>query len=162
MDLDWKENKSHLGNSYLWVCPIRCSQIEFKLAVYEVVSPILNQALWLCARTEFVYFFHPFKAGTCLVNTLNLSLSFHLSRCMPNHCEHGGRCKQTWDSFSCTCDGTGYNGATCHTCKYRRERVCVCVFLQLCVPPLTSHYYHCVLFLVFFFFCLPLSAFTSF
>lgn len=40
-----------------------------------------------------------------------------LSRCMPNHCEHGGRCKQTWDSFSCNCDGTGYNGATCHTCK---------------------------------------------
>ncbi|KAG7256550.1 hypothetical protein CRUP_027400 [Coryphaenoides rupestris] len=38
-------------------------------------------------------------------------------RCMPNHCEHGGRCKQTWDSFSCTCDGTGYTGATCHTCK---------------------------------------------
>lgn len=41
-----------------------------------------------------------------------------LCRCMPNHCEHGGRCKQTWDSFSCTCDGTGYTGATCHTCKY--------------------------------------------
>uniref|UniRef100_A0AAQ4QK88 Contactin associated protein 2 n=1 Tax=Gasterosteus aculeatus aculeatus TaxID=481459 RepID=A0AAQ4QK88_GASAC len=39
-------------------------------------------------------------------------------RCMPNHCEHGGRCKQTWDSFSCTCDGTGYTGATCHTSIY--------------------------------------------
>ncbi|KAK5877438.1 hypothetical protein CesoFtcFv8_024941 [Champsocephalus esox] len=37
---------------------------------------------------------------------------------MPNHCEHGGRCKQTWDSFSCTCDGTGYTGATCHTSIY--------------------------------------------
>lgn len=55
-------------------------------------------------------------------------LSLNFSRCMPNHCEHGGRCKQTWDSFSCTCDGTGYTGATCHTCKY------VSVCMQLCVP----------------------------
>lgn len=63
--------------------------------------------------------------------TVNKSSIWHkvnlyksLSRCMPNHCEHGGRCKQTWDSFSCTCDGKGYTGATCHTCKC----VCVCVF----------------------------------
>ncbi|XP_039220079.1 contactin-associated protein-like 2, partial [Crotalus tigris] len=38
--------------------------------------------------------------------------------CVPNHCEHGGTCTQTWDSFSCTCDGTGYNGATCHNSLY--------------------------------------------
>lgn len=50
---------------------------------------------------------------------------------MPNHCEHGGRCKQTWDSFSCTCDGTGYTGATCHTCKY----VSVCVYTVVCSCP---------------------------
>uniref|UniRef100_A0A8C6SRV6 Contactin associated protein 2 n=1 Tax=Neogobius melanostomus TaxID=47308 RepID=A0A8C6SRV6_9GOBI len=31
---------------------------------------------------------------------------------------HGGGCRQTWDSFSCTCDGTGYTGATCHTSIY--------------------------------------------
>ncbi|KAM8810937.1 contactin-associated protein-like 2 [Eudromia elegans] len=37
-----------------------------------------------------------------------------IDRCVPNHCEHGGRCTQTWDSFKCTCDGTGYSGATCH------------------------------------------------
>lgn len=45
---------------------------------------------------------------------------------MPNHCEHGGRCKQTWDSFSCTCDGTGYTGATCHTCEYLLLSALVC------------------------------------
>ncbi|MBN3305013.1 CNTP2 protein, partial [Amia calva] len=44
-----------------------------------------------------------------------------IDRCMPNHCEHGGRCTQTWDSFRCTCDGTGYTGATCHTSIYEQS-----------------------------------------
>ena len=75
---------------------------------------------------------------------------------MPNHCEHGGRCKQTWDGFSCTCDGTGYTGATCHTCEYLSVCACCCVslpiwffvflfFLSLFCPSLK---HHCVLFLV--------------
>ncbi|NXI82439.1 CNTP2 protein, partial [Rhipidura dahli] len=37
-----------------------------------------------------------------------------IDRCVPNHCEHDGKCTQTWDSFKCTCDGTNYSGATCH------------------------------------------------
>ncbi|KAM8980872.1 contactin-associated protein-like 2 [Sarcophilus harrisii] len=41
-----------------------------------------------------------------------------IDRCVPNHCEHGGKCSQTWDSFKCTCDGTGYSGATCHNSIY--------------------------------------------
>ncbi|XP_035804868.2 contactin-associated protein-like 2a isoform X1 [Amphiprion ocellaris] len=49
---------------------------------------------------------------------VSLDMCAIIDRCMPNHCEHGGRCKQTWDSFSCTCDGTGYTGATCHTSIY--------------------------------------------
>ncbi|XP_047006175.1 contactin-associated protein-like 2 [Ictalurus punctatus] len=44
-----------------------------------------------------------------------------IDRCLPNHCEHGGRCTQTWDSFSCFCDGTGYTGATCHTSVYEQS-----------------------------------------
>ncbi|MBN3320073.1 CNTP2 protein, partial [Atractosteus spatula] len=44
-----------------------------------------------------------------------------IDRCMPNHCEHGGRCSQTWDSFGCSCDGTGYTGATCHTSIYEQS-----------------------------------------
>ncbi|KAM9347809.1 contactin-associated protein-like 5 [Symphorus nematophorus] len=39
-------------------------------------------------------------------------------RCLPNLCEHGGRCWQTWSSFSCDCSGTGYSGATCHNSIY--------------------------------------------
>ncbi|XP_060767941.1 contactin-associated protein-like 5 [Neoarius graeffei] len=35
-------------------------------------------------------------------------------RCLPNYCEHGGECSQSWSSFSCDCSGTGYTGATCH------------------------------------------------
>ncbi|XP_071771662.1 contactin-associated protein-like 5 isoform X1 [Centroberyx gerrardi] len=39
-------------------------------------------------------------------------------RCLPNLCEHGGQCSQSWSSFSCDCSGTGYSGATCHTAIY--------------------------------------------
>uniref|UniRef100_A0A3Q0T7X4 Contactin associated protein-like 5a n=1 Tax=Amphilophus citrinellus TaxID=61819 RepID=A0A3Q0T7X4_AMPCI len=39
-------------------------------------------------------------------------------RCLPNLCQHGGRCWQSWNSFSCDCSGTGYSGATCHTSIY--------------------------------------------
>lgn len=38
-------------------------------------------------------------------------------RCLPNLCEHGSRCSQSWTSFSCDCSGTGYSGATCHNCE---------------------------------------------
>ncbi|XP_035031443.2 contactin-associated protein-like 5 [Hippoglossus stenolepis] len=39
-------------------------------------------------------------------------------RCLPNLCEHGGRCSQTWSSLACDCSGTGYSGATCHNSIY--------------------------------------------
>uniref|UniRef100_A0A674E0I1 Contactin associated protein 2 n=1 Tax=Salmo trutta TaxID=8032 RepID=A0A674E0I1_SALTR len=52
---------------------------------------------------------------------VSLDMCAIIDRCMPNHCEHGGRCKQTWDSFSCTCDGTGYTGATCHTSVFEQS-----------------------------------------
>lgn len=38
-------------------------------------------------------------------------------RCLPNYCEHGGECSQSWDTFHCNCANTGYSGATCHNCK---------------------------------------------
>ncbi|KAI1889032.1 hypothetical protein AGOR_G00174880 [Albula goreensis] len=52
---------------------------------------------------------------------ISLDMCAIIDRCMPNHCEHGGRCAQTWDSFSCACDGTGYTGATCHTSVYEQS-----------------------------------------
>lgn len=102
------------------------------------VSPHLNEyssdLCWTTSRMKFgdsvciVNFSYLKHILSVLLITCHLSveyLSHFLSRCMPNHCEHGGRCKQMWDSFSCTCDGTGYTGATCHTCKY----LSVCVKL---------------------------------
>ncbi|KAM9331850.1 contactin-associated protein-like 2a [Pholidichthys leucotaenia] len=63
---------------------------------------------------------HAVEKGTVgAFENVSLDMCAIIDRCMPNHCEHGGRCKQTWDSFSCTCDGTGYTGATCHTSIYK-------------------------------------------
>ncbi|XP_030626504.1 contactin-associated protein-like 5 [Chanos chanos] len=42
-------------------------------------------------------------------------------RCLPDFCEHGGHCYQTWDQFHCNCSGTGYTGATCHNSIYERS-----------------------------------------
>uniref|UniRef100_A0AAR2JEZ7 Contactin associated protein-like 5a n=1 Tax=Pygocentrus nattereri TaxID=42514 RepID=A0AAR2JEZ7_PYGNA len=42
-------------------------------------------------------------------------------RCVPNFCEHGGVCYQSWDNFLCNCSGTGYTGATCHNPIYERS-----------------------------------------
>ncbi|KAM4730174.1 contactin-associated protein-like 4 [Anableps anableps] len=38
-----------------------------------------------------------------------------IDRCSPNHCEHGGSCTQSWNTFHCNCSRTGYSGATCHS-----------------------------------------------
>lgn len=52
-----------------------------------------------------------------IYKVLNIISWYVFSRCLPNLCEHGGRCSQTWSSFSCDCSGTGYSGATCHNCE---------------------------------------------
>ncbi|XP_074544491.1 contactin-associated protein-like 2 [Halichoeres trimaculatus] len=52
---------------------------------------------------------------------VTLDMCAIIDRCVPNHCEHGGSCSQTWDSFSCNCSGTGYTGATCHTSMYQQS-----------------------------------------
>ncbi|KAM3605215.1 uncharacterized protein V6R79_022304 [Siganus canaliculatus] len=52
---------------------------------------------------------------------VSLDMCAIVDRCVPNHCEHGGRCSQTWDTFSCNCTGTGYSGATCHTSMYQQS-----------------------------------------
>ncbi|XP_014641006.1 PREDICTED: contactin-associated protein-like 4 [Ceratotherium simum simum] len=44
-----------------------------------------------------------------------------LDRCLPNHCEHGGRCSQTWTAFYCDCTSTGYAGATCRHSLYEQS-----------------------------------------
>ncbi|XP_026876989.2 contactin-associated protein-like 2b isoform X1 [Electrophorus electricus] len=52
---------------------------------------------------------------------VSLDMCALIDRCVPNHCEHGGRCSQTGDTFKCTCDATGYTGATCHTSVYEQS-----------------------------------------
>uniref|UniRef100_A0A8C7X6B3 Contactin associated protein 2b n=1 Tax=Oryzias sinensis TaxID=183150 RepID=A0A8C7X6B3_9TELE len=52
---------------------------------------------------------------------VTLDMCAIIDRCVPNHCEHGGECSQTWDTFSCNCSGTGYTGATCHSPLYQQS-----------------------------------------
>ncbi|XP_037537324.1 contactin-associated protein-like 4 [Nematolebias whitei] len=42
-------------------------------------------------------------------------------RCSPSHCEHGGRCSQSWTTFHCNCSDSGYSGATCHSSVYEQS-----------------------------------------
>ncbi|KAM9801747.1 contactin-associated protein-like 5 isoform 1-T1 [Syngnathus typhle] len=51
-------------------------------------------------------------------NHLHFDTCAITDRCVPNKCEHGGLCSQTWSTFSCDCSGTGYSGATCHDSIY--------------------------------------------
>uniref|UniRef100_A0A8C4Z375 Contactin associated protein-like 5a n=1 Tax=Gadus morhua TaxID=8049 RepID=A0A8C4Z375_GADMO len=51
-------------------------------------------------------------------NGLSFDMCAIHDRCLPNLCEHGGQCSQSWSSFHCDCSGTGYSGATCHNSLY--------------------------------------------
>ncbi|XP_028300530.1 contactin-associated protein-like 4 isoform X4 [Gouania willdenowi] len=44
-----------------------------------------------------------------------------VDRCSPSHCEHGGRCTQSWNTFYCNCTNSGYRGATCHSSSYEQS-----------------------------------------
>ncbi|KAJ8344708.1 hypothetical protein SKAU_G00289010 [Synaphobranchus kaupii] len=49
--------------------------------------------------------------GTCSIT----------DRCIPNPCEHEGRCTQSWDDFMCMCENTGYKGEVCHMSVYKES-----------------------------------------
>uniref|UniRef100_A0A8B9JYV2 Contactin associated protein like 3 n=1 Tax=Astyanax mexicanus TaxID=7994 RepID=A0A8B9JYV2_ASTMX len=49
---------------------------------------------------------------------LQMDLCGIVDRCSPSHCEHGGKCTQSWSTFHCNCSNTGYGGATCHSSVY--------------------------------------------
>jgi len=38
--------------------------------------------------------------------------------CNPNPCQNGGRCNQTEDNIVCACEGTLYEGSTCHRPRF--------------------------------------------
>ncbi|XP_053555934.1 contactin-associated protein-like 4 [Bombina bombina] len=52
---------------------------------------------------------------------LQIDLCGIIDRCMPNYCEHGGECSQSWNDFYCNCSDTGYMGATCHYPIYEQS-----------------------------------------
>nr|XP_034369084.1 contactin-associated protein like 5-3 isoform X3 [Arvicanthis niloticus] len=52
---------------------------------------------------------------------LHIDLCSIKDRCLPNYCEHGGHCAQTWTTFYCNCNDTGYTGATCHDSTYEQS-----------------------------------------
>uniref|UniRef100_A0A672V9F4 Contactin associated protein family member 4 n=1 Tax=Strigops habroptila TaxID=2489341 RepID=A0A672V9F4_STRHB len=52
---------------------------------------------------------------------LQIDLCGIIDRCLPNYCEHGGECSQSWNNFYCNCASTGYKGATCHYPIYEQS-----------------------------------------
>nr|XP_033818820.1 contactin-associated protein-like 4 [Geotrypetes seraphini] len=52
---------------------------------------------------------------------LQIDLCGITDRCLPNYCEHGGECSQSWTTFYCNCTNTGYMGATCHHSIYEQS-----------------------------------------
>ncbi|XP_069472865.1 contactin-associated protein-like 5 isoform X2 [Ambystoma mexicanum] len=54
-------------------------------------------------------------------SNLHIDLCSIRDRCLPNYCEHGSQCSQSWSNFYCDCAGTGYTGATCHSSIYQQS-----------------------------------------
>ncbi|XP_041647348.1 contactin-associated protein-like 4 [Cheilinus undulatus] len=52
---------------------------------------------------------------------LQIDMCGIIDRCSPSHCEHGGRCTQSWSTFHCNCSNSGYRGATCHSSMYEQS-----------------------------------------
>uniref|UniRef100_A0A665XFZ5 Contactin associated protein like 3 n=1 Tax=Echeneis naucrates TaxID=173247 RepID=A0A665XFZ5_ECHNA len=52
---------------------------------------------------------------------LQIDMCGIIDRCSPSHCEHGGRCSQSWTVFHCNCSDSGYSGATCHSSVYEQS-----------------------------------------
>ncbi|XP_066037774.1 contactin-associated protein-like 4 [Chamaea fasciata] len=61
------------------------------------------------------------KNGFDNFSDLQIDLCGITDRCLPNYCEHGGECSQSWNSFHCNCANTGYKGATCHYPIYEQS-----------------------------------------
>ncbi|XP_069790956.1 contactin-associated protein-like 5 isoform X2 [Narcine bancroftii] len=52
---------------------------------------------------------------------IQIDLCGIVDRCLPNYCEHGGKCSQSWNTFYCDCTGTDYTGATCHNSVHEQS-----------------------------------------
>ncbi|XP_034035381.1 contactin-associated protein-like 4 [Thalassophryne amazonica] len=52
---------------------------------------------------------------------LQIDMCGIIDRCSSSHCEHGGKCAQSWNTFHCNCSNSGYRGATCHSSMYEHS-----------------------------------------
>ncbi|KAM3875665.1 contactin-associated protein-like 4 [Diretmus argenteus] len=52
---------------------------------------------------------------------LQIDMCGIIDRCSSSHCEHEGRCTQSWSTFHCNCSNSGYRGATCHSSIYEQS-----------------------------------------
>ncbi|KAI1239889.1 hypothetical protein IHE44_0011326 [Lamprotornis superbus] len=50
---------------------------------------------------------------------LQIDLCGITDRCLPNYCEHGGECSQSWNSFHCNCANTAIYEQSCEAYKHR-------------------------------------------
>ncbi|XP_043920920.1 contactin-associated protein-like 2 [Protopterus annectens] len=94
----------------------------FNTSVHTPLQPPFQGCLQLIHVDDQLSDLHAVEEGK-LGRFANISIDMCaiVDRCVPNHCEHGGKCTQTWDTFRCSCDGTGYSGATCHNSVYEES-----------------------------------------
>ncbi|XP_013878670.1 contactin-associated protein-like 5 [Austrofundulus limnaeus] len=103
----WDQVESK-GSFYFGGCPPMDCQAPSFQGCMQLIS-INNQLLNLThVQQGLLGNYNELQFDTCNMK----------DRCLPNLCEHGARCSQTWSSFSCDCSGTGYSGATCHNSIY--------------------------------------------
>uniref|UniRef100_A0A673K6Y0 Contactin-associated protein-like 5 n=1 Tax=Sinocyclocheilus rhinocerous TaxID=307959 RepID=A0A673K6Y0_9TELE len=111
------EISGKLGFSIILGCPLFQSD-------FNCENP--NRGYQGCLRLLFINN-HPVDALQIQQESLSnySQISFDVcniqDRCLPNLCEHGGQCIQSWDQFYCDCSGTGYTGAPCHNSIYERS-----------------------------------------
>ncbi|KAF3690623.1 Contactin-associated protein-like 4 Cell recognition molecule Caspr4 Precursor [Channa argus] len=88
---------------------------------------IVDRALFVIIQTRFTTKFLQTIRTRVSSEPLRLSTTMGQpdlvpnTRCSPSHCEHGGRCTQSWRTFHCNCSNSGYRGATCHSSTYEQS-----------------------------------------
>ncbi|XP_061115770.1 contactin-associated protein-like 5 [Conger conger] len=106
------------GNNYFFGgCPEQIHKAECRnpYAIFQGCMRLIsigNNVVDLTkVQQTFIGNFSDLQMDTCGI----------IDRCLPNYCEHKGRCSQTWNMFSCNCSDSGYTGATCHSSVYEQS-----------------------------------------
>ncbi|TSM28158.1 Contactin-associated protein-like 4 [Bagarius yarrelli] len=118
----WCLNMALVHTSPPYVCArslARSSFLRFRLHLFESTSsqtPLFSFCIALLSAVTLRFCLLLFPA---ISNEGSFRVFVHsASLCSQSHCEHGGRCTQSWSSFHCDCSDTGYKGATCHSSVY--------------------------------------------